>query len=171
MVLEVQGETCGFVLCKCNSPIPAVAAALIPIVAVGARPDWALPPWRHRFFPSPNRWWVITWSWFIIQTVVVLLQSKHFCWLCPNAKTISQPPLILGFNCFSLLSTDGPLPHTPGPPPLSPASLWVFSCSHTANVMSNSCNIAGSSLKEEKKKKKKIPNTNLFAFRALPPFQ
>lgn len=81
---------------------------------------WALPPWRHRFFPSPNRWWVITWSWFIIQTIVVLLQSKHFCWLSPIAKTISQPPLILGFNCFSLLSTDVPLPHAWSPPPLSP---------------------------------------------------
>lgn len=71
-------------------------------------------------FPSPNRWWVITWSWFIIQIIVVLLQSKHFCWLSTNAKTISQPPLILGFNCFALLSTDVPLPHAWSPPPLSP---------------------------------------------------
>lgn len=86
----------------------------------------ALPPWRHRFFPSPNRWWVITWTWFIIQTIVVLLQSKHFCWLSPNAKTISQPPLILGFNCFALLSTDVPLPHAWSPPPLSPFLGMVF---------------------------------------------
>lgn len=109
-------------------------------------------------FSTPNRWWVITYSWFIIQTVVVLLQNKHFHWPCPNAKTVSQPPLILGFNCFALLSTDVPLPHAWSPFPTPPPSCYgFFSCSHTANVMSNSCNITGPFLKQREEKKSQTP--------------
>lgn len=43
--------------------------------------------------------------------------------------------------------------------PSPPSLVWVFSCSHTANVMSNSCSITGPSLKEKKKKEKKKSQT------------
>lgn len=167
--LEAWGDACGPAWCKCTSPIPAVAAAPIPNVAVEARLGWAQPPRRHRLFPSPNRWWVITHSWFIIQAMVLLLQNKHFRWLCPNAKTISQPPLILGFNCFALLSTDAPIPHAWSPLSSPPPSWYGFFPVPTLLMWWATVAISRGPLWS--RGKKKIPNTTLFAFRALPPFQ
>lgn len=169
--LEVQGKTSGCALHKGDSPIPAVAAAIIPSVAVGAGPGWALPPWRHRLFPSPNRWWVITWSWFIIQTMVVLLQSKHFCWLCPDAKTVSQPPLILGFNCFSLLSSDGTPPPCPQPSSSLPPSWYGFFPVPTLLMWWATVAVSRGLLWRRRRKKKNPPPPPCLLFRAHPPFQ